>query len=120
MSTTAIAAALMMAYAGVAELPAWMPGAQYISPVPPAPATETIVPKNTCPIPGTELVAGGRRCVPDCRQGPCKRVRVAEEQTTFRDAQGRTTGRSSTGATGATRFWDAQGRSTGTATGPRK
>jgi hypothetical protein len=150
---TPLAVALMLLYAApepplpvlayesarVAEqLPAWLPPARWRSSTPPAPATPVIVPSNTCPIPGTEPTASGR-CVPDCRLGACKRIRVAEEQTrfrdaqgrttgtatpdgsggfTFRDAQGRTTGRSGSDSSGATRYWDSSGRSLGTSTGP--
>jgi hypothetical protein len=66
-------------------------------------------------------------------------IKVSEEQTRFRDAQGRTTGtatpagsggytfrdaqgktigRSSTDTSGSTRFWDSSGRSLGTSSGP--
>jgi hypothetical protein len=146
MSVTTFAAALMMFYAGAAEplpvlayesalvteLPEWLRGAQGVptqwspSPMPPRP----IMPSNTCPIPGTERTASGR-CLPDCRLGACKRIRVAESQTiyrnergqttgsatpdgsggfVYRDAQGRTTGGSSSDSGGNTRFWDSSGK----------
>jgi hypothetical protein len=63
--------------------------AQWRSPWPSKPPVEVIVPPNTCGV-GLEPQRG--RCVPDCVSGPCKRVKVAEAQTTFRDAAGRTLG----------------------------
>jgi hypothetical protein len=146
MSTTAIAAALMMLYAGaqplpvlafqsVVELPGWFRAIQG-QPIEYAPVTPTV--PNSCPT-GKESLASGR-CVDDCRHGgTCRRVKVAEEQTIFRDSQGRTTGsatpdgsggfvyrdaqgkttgRSSPDSSGTTRYWDSGGRSTGTSTGP--
>jgi len=41
---------------------------------------------------------------------------LAEPQTTFRDASGRTTGTATTDSNGTTTFRDAGGRTTGTAT----
>jgi hypothetical protein len=136
MSTTALAAALMMLYA--AE-PSWLPGAQYLSPWAPATPVETIMPRNTCRVPGTELVAGGRRCVDDCRHpGPCKRIRLTAEQQRFygprgeslgtatptengfvyRDAQGKTISRSSTSPSGETTFYGPGGNVTGRSSSP--
>jgi hypothetical protein len=141
MSTTTTAAALMMTWVSVAEFPSWYDGARWQSPVPATPGTPVIVPSNTCPIPGTEPTAGGRRCVPDCRVGACKRIRVAESQTiyrnergqttgsatpsgdgsvTYRDSSGKTIGRSSTDSSGNTRYWDSSGRSIGTSSGPAR
>jgi hypothetical protein len=148
MSVTTLAAAVMMAYAGasplpvlayesalVAELPGWYRALQN-QPFEYAPVVP-IVP-NSCPV-GMESLASGR-CVDDCRRGgTCRRIKVAEHQTIFRDsqgrttgsatpdgsggfvyrdAQGRTTGRSSSDSSGATRYWDSGGRSIGTSTGP--
>jgi hypothetical protein len=45
---------------------------------------------------------------------------MAEPQTTFRDAGGRTIGTAATDSQGTTTFRDAGGRTTGTATGVRK
>jgi hypothetical protein len=58
-------------------LPAWLPPAQWRSPVPPQ-SSPIIVPANTCRL-GYESSAM-RRCAPDCRHGTCRRVRVAEAQ----------------------------------------
>jgi hypothetical protein len=44
----------------------------------------------------------------------------AQNQTTFRDSGGRTTGTASTGSQGTTTFRDASGRTTGTASTPRR
>jgi hypothetical protein len=117
MSTTAWGAAVMMAYAGVAELPAWMPGAQYNSPWAPAAPVEVIVPAPKQCAPGFEVSGPGlgSRCVPDCRTG-CKRVRLAEEQTVLRDSQGRTIGTATPQGDGTVKFRDSQGRSVGSAT----
>jgi hypothetical protein len=113
MSVTAVAAVLMMAYAGgVAELPAWLPGAQWISPSPPI-NTIIIVPDKSCP-PGFEVSRS--RCVPDCSQGLCKRIRLAEEQTTVYGPDGRVQGRAVPQGEGSVRYYDAQGRSIGTST----
>jgi hypothetical protein len=150
MSTTAVAAALMMLYAGpelplpvlayesalVAELPGWFRAIQG-RPVEYAPVMPTV--PNSCPA-GKESLASGR-CVPDCRQGGCKRVRVAEQQerfygpdgrslgtatpqgdgtTKYRDSQGRSVGSATTDSTGQTRYYDPSGRSLGTSTGPAR
>jgi hypothetical protein len=78
MSTTAAAAALMMAFAlGAAELPGWLGPAQWHAPIPPQ-SSPIIVPTNSCR-PRFETTWTGR-CLPDCRQGGCKRIRVAEAQ----------------------------------------
>ncbi len=45
---------------------------------------------------------------------------MAQGQTIFRDAGGRTTGTATRDSSGTTTFRDAGGRTTGTATGPRK
>jgi hypothetical protein len=113
MSVTAWGASVMMATAlGVAELPTWLPGAQYISPTPPA-NTIIIVPAKACP-PGFEVQ--GSRCLPDCVRGPCRRVRLAEEQTTIYGPDGRVQGRAVPQGDGSVRYYDAQGRSVGTST----
>jgi hypothetical protein len=137
MSVTAWGASVMMATAlGAAELPAWLPGAQWNSPWPPV-NTIIIVPAKACP-PSFEV--SGSRCVPDCSQGLCKRVRLAGEQTRFygprgeslgtatpdgsggfvyRNPRGETLGRSSSEpSTGAKRYWNDRGRSLGTSDGP--
>jgi hypothetical protein len=44
----------------------------------------------------------------------------AQNQTTFRDARGRTTGTATRDSNGTTTFRDAGGRTTGTATAPRR
>jgi hypothetical protein len=44
----------------------------------------------------------------------------AQNQTTFRDASGRTTGTATRDSNGTTTFRDASGRTTGTASGPRR
>jgi YD repeat-containing protein len=124
----------------VAELPDWLRSTKDL-PIDWSPARPVmpIVPMNSC-LPGYESTATGR-CTPDCRQGSCRRIRVAGEQTIFRDAQGRTTGsvtprgdgsfeyrdssgrslgRSTTDPSGQTRYWDERGRSLGTSTGPAR
>jgi hypothetical protein len=94
MSTTAIAAALMMAYANVAELPAWLPGAQWLS-----------VEEQT-----RFRDAQGRTIGTATPEG--------SGTIRFRDAQGRSIGSSSTDSGGTTRYYDPSGRSLGTSTGP--
>jgi hypothetical protein len=44
----------------------------------------------------------------------------AQNQTTFRDASGRTTGTATTNSNGTTTFRDGSGRTTGTASTPRR
>jgi hypothetical protein len=123
---------------GVRYAQVWLDGAQWQNPAPPSPPVHVIVPTTTCRA-GFEPLYG--RCRPDCRQDPCKRIRVVEAQQVFRDsagrttgtatpdgsggfvyrdAQGRTVGRSSTDSAGTARFWDEKGRSTGSATGPAR
>jgi hypothetical protein len=106
-------AAMTMGALSVAELPSWLAPAQQW-PTSPAPAIEVITPSNTCPIPGTEL--SGRRCVQDCRSGICRRIRVAEAQTTIYGPDGRVQGRAVPQGEGSVRYYDAQGRSLGTST----
>jgi hypothetical protein len=113
MSVALSAAAMMMGALSVAELPSWLAPAQQW-PTSPAPAIEVITPPNTCPIPGTEL--SGRRCVQDCRSGVCRRIRVAEQQTTIYGADGRVQGRAVPQGEGSVRYYGPDGRSLGTST----
>jgi hypothetical protein len=115
MSVTALgAAAMMMGALSVAEFPAWLPGAQWLSPMPPSNST-IIVPTNHC-LPNFEPSASGR-CLPDCRgQGRCGRVRVAEQQQTIYGPDGRVQGRAVPQGEGSVRYYDARGTSLGTST----
>jgi hypothetical protein len=122
MSTTAVAAVLMMLYAGTepplpvlayqsaVELPSWLGGARWPGLSPPS---NSIMPGHRSCLPGFE--AQGSKCLPDCSQGPCRRVRLVQagEQTTFRDAQGRTTGTATPDGLGGFTYRDAQGRTQG-------
>jgi hypothetical protein len=64
--------ALLITAAISAELPWWIPPAQWTSPVPPL--AQPIIPATSCP-PGTELYL--TKCRSDCRFGPCMRKRLA-------------------------------------------
>jgi hypothetical protein len=101
----------MLECAALAAEFSWLAPAQYRSPYRVERFTP-IVPVTTCRE-GFEVLAG--RCVPDCRT-TCSRTRIAESQTTFRDAQGKTIGTATPQGEGTVRFRDAQGRTTGTAT----
>jgi hypothetical protein len=123
-STTAIAATLMMLYAGaqplpvlayesvVVELPAWYRALQN-QPFEYAPVVPTI--PNSCPAAKESLASG--RCVDDCRHGgSCRRIKVAEEQTTIYGPDGRVQGRAVPQGDGSVRYYGPDGRSLGTST----
>jgi hypothetical protein len=100
----------------LSELPAWLGPAQFPSISPPSNIKIIVPGPKTCP-PGLEVSGPGfgSRCVPNCAQGPCARKRLAQagEQTTFRDAQGRTTGTATPDGSGGFTFRDAQGKTIG-------
>jgi hypothetical protein len=102
--------ALLICAVAAAELPWWIPNAQWHSPTPPV---QRIVPITQCR-PGLEPNAIGR-CVPDCRAS-CRRMQVAEAQIRFYDSSGRTTGTAAPQGEGTVRYRDSSGRTVGTST----
>jgi hypothetical protein len=97
------------------ELPEWLRGAQG-APLDwsPRPIPRPIIPSNSCPG-GFEPGATGR-CLPDCRSGGCRRVRVAQSRTQYYGKDGRSLGTASPQGEGTTRFYGPDGRSLGTST----